>query len=89
MDTASLVSAWNALLLQLCCVFTEPTAEVWRQIALGWVLHRGPATVTGIFRTLGRLAVRHWTVYQKFFYRRDLWQMANRVRQRFGLGPLR
>jgi hypothetical protein len=50
-------------------VFTEPTAEVWRQIALGWVLHRGPATVTGIVRTLGRLADRHWTVYQKFFYR--------------------
>jgi len=69
MDTASLVSAWNALLLQLCCVFTEPTAEVWRQIALGWVLHRGPATVTGLFRILGRLADRHWTVYQKFFYR--------------------
>jgi hypothetical protein len=69
MDTASLVSARNALLLQLCCVFTEPTAEVWRQIALGWVLHRGPATVTGIFRTLGRLADRHWTVYEKFFYR--------------------
>jgi len=69
MDTTSLVSAWNALLLQLCCVFTEPTAQVWRQIALGWVLHRGPATVTGIFRTLGRLADRHWTVYQKFFYR--------------------
>ena len=69
MDTASLVSTWNALLLQLCCVFTEPTAEVWRQIALGWTLHRGPAAVTGIFRTLGRLADRHWTVYQKFFYR--------------------
>jgi len=69
MDTASLVSAWNALLLQLCCVFTQPTAQVWQQIALGWVLHRGPATVTGIFRTLGRLADRHWTVYQKFFYR--------------------
>jgi hypothetical protein len=52
MDTASLVSAWNALLLHLCCVFTESTAEVWRQIALGWVLHRGPAPVTlciGIF----------------------------------------
>jgi hypothetical protein len=26
-------------------------------------------TVTGIFRTLGDLADRHWTVYQKFFYR--------------------
>jgi len=69
MDTTFLVSTWNGLVLQLCFVFTEPTAEVWRQIALGWVLRRGPATVTGIFRTLGRLADRHWTVYQKFFYR--------------------
>jgi hypothetical protein len=42
---------------------------VWQQIVLGWVLHRGPATVTGMFRTLGKLADRHWTVYHKFFYR--------------------
>jgi len=69
MDPTSPVSAWNALLLQLCCVFTEPTAQVWRQIVLGWVLRHGPATVTGMFRTIGRLADRHWTVYHKFFYR--------------------
>jgi len=69
MDAASLVSAWNALIQHLCLAFTEPTARTWQQIALGWVLHRGPATVTGIFRTLGRLADRHWTVYEKFFYR--------------------
>jgi hypothetical protein len=36
---------------------------------MGWVLHRGPATVTGMYRTLGDLADRHWTVYEKFFYR--------------------
>ena len=69
MDVASLVSAWDALLQQLALVFTEATARTWQQIALGWVLHRGPATVTGIFRTLGHLADRHWTVYEKFFYR--------------------
>lgn len=69
MDATSLVSAWNALVVQLAHVFTEPTARVWRQIALGWVLHRGPATVTGIYQTLGDLADRHWTVYEKFFYR--------------------
>ena len=69
MDVPSLVSAWDALLQQLALVFTEATARTWQQIALGWVLHRGPATVTGIFRTLGRLADRHWTVYEKFFYR--------------------
>jgi len=69
MDATSLVSAWNAIVVQLCYVFTEPTARIWRQIALGWVLHRGPATVTGIYRTLGDLVDRHWTVYEKFFYR--------------------
>jgi len=69
MDVASIVSAWDAVVLQLASAFTEPTARTWQQIALGWVLHRGPATVTGIFRMLGRLADRHWTVYQKFFYR--------------------
>jgi len=69
MDATSLVSAWDALVLQLAFVFTEGTAATWRQIALGWLLHRGPATVTGIIRTLGRSAEKHWTVYHKFFYR--------------------
>jgi len=70
MDAASLVSAWNGLVLQLALAFaTEQTARTWQQIALGWVLHRGTATVTGIYRTLGSLADRHWTVYEKFFYR--------------------
>ena len=69
MDATSLASVWNTLILQLCYVFTEPTARTWQQITLGWVLKRGRMTVTGITRTLGNLADRHWTVYQKFFYR--------------------
>jgi len=69
MDAPSLVSAWDALVQQLCSVFTESTAHTWSQIALGWVLNRGSATVTAIFRTLGNAADRHWTVYEKFFYR--------------------
>jgi len=69
MDAPSLVSAWDGLVQQLCCVFTAPTAHTWRQIVLGWILNRGPATVTGIICTLGTQADRHWTVYEKFFYR--------------------
>ena len=69
MDAISLVSAWNNIVLQLSYIFTEPTARIWQQIVLGWILKRGPTTVTGIFRTLGNLAEKHWTVYQKFFYR--------------------
>jgi hypothetical protein len=69
MDATSWVSAWDGLVQQLAFTFTEATARTWQQIAMGWVLHRGAATVTGIFRTLGKLADRHWTVYHKFFYR--------------------
>ena len=66
---ATTIAAWNALVQQLAAVFTDATARTWSQIVLGWVLHRGPATVTGMYRALGSLADRHWTVYQKFFYR--------------------
>jgi len=69
MDAISLVSAWNNIVLQLSYIFTEPTAMTWQQIVLGWILKRAPVTVTGIFRTLSNLAEKHWTVYQKFFYR--------------------
>jgi len=69
MDATFCISAWNTLVQQLALTFTDPTARTWQQIVLGWVLHRGPATVTGIFRTLGKMADRHWTVYHKFFYR--------------------
>ncbi len=68
MDAPSLVSAWDALVQQHCCVFSAPTARTWQQIALGWILNGGSATVTAIFRTLGDQADRHWTVYEKFFY---------------------
>lgn len=69
MDATSLVSAWNAQLDQLDPVFTRPTAETFRQLVSGWILHRGPATVTGMVRTLGTAATKHWTVYEKLFYR--------------------
>ena len=59
MDATLLVSVWNTLILQLGYVFTEPTARTWQQIVLGWILKRGTATVTGMFRTLGNLADRH------------------------------
>ncbi len=59
MDATSLVSVWNTMILQLGYVFTEPTARTWEQIVLGWILKRGPMTVTDIFRTLGNLADRY------------------------------
>jgi hypothetical protein len=76
MDAISLVSAWDNVILQLCYIFTEPTAGTFRQIVLGWILHRGPTTVTGILRTLGNLADKHWTAYHKFFYQ-AVWSLKD------------
>ena len=69
MDATTLVSEFNALLLQLSSAFTQPTAETFRQLAIGWLLTPSPGTVTGMIRTLGAWANKHWTVYEKFFYR--------------------
>ena len=76
MDAISLVSAWDNVILQLCYIFTDPTARTFRQIVLGWILHRGPTTVTGMLRTLGNLADKHWTAYHKFFYQ-AVWSLKD------------
>ena len=69
MDATTLVSGFNALILQLSSAFTAPTVETFRQVLFGWVLSPHPGPVTGMIRALGCGAVKHWTVYEKFFYR--------------------
>jgi hypothetical protein len=69
MDATSLVSAFHGMLHELSSAFTQPTGETFRQLAVGWILTPGVGTVTGMIRTLGAAATKHWTVYQKFFYR--------------------
>src|SRR5439155_1266147 len=70
---AALVSGWTALCQQLAPAFTRPTLVTFVHLATGWVLCRSRPTVTNLVCTigsslLGHLA-RHWTVYEKFFYR--------------------
>jgi len=69
MNASSLVSVFDAMLHELSSAFTRPTAETFCQLAVGWILTPGAGTVTGMIRTLGAVATKHWTVYQKFFYR--------------------
>jgi hypothetical protein len=64
------------MLQQLSDAFTQPTAETFRQLAIGWVLTPGVGTVTGMIRTLGPWAAKHWTVYEKFFYRAP-WSLSD------------
>src|SRR3990172_462915 len=70
---AALVSGWEALCQLLSPAFTGPTFLTFLHIATGWVLCRSKPTVTNLIRTIGSSLLshtaKHWTVYEKFFYR--------------------
>ncbi len=70
---ATLVTGWEALCQQLASAFTRPTFVTFLHIATGWVLCRSRPTVTNLVCTIGTTllghAVKHWTVYERFFYR--------------------
>ena len=70
---ATLVPGWEALCQVLAPAFSRPTFVTFLQIATGWVLCRSRPTVTNLVCTIGGSLLghvsRHWTVYEKFFYR--------------------
>jgi len=70
---AILVSGWSALCQLLAPAFTGPTFITFVHIVTGWVLCRSRPTVTNLVCTIGSSLLghvaRHWTVYEKFFYR--------------------
>jgi len=70
---ATLVTAWRALCQELTPAFSAPTWITFLHVATGWVLCRSKPTVTNLICTisdhlLGHVA-KHWTVYERFFYR--------------------
>ncbi len=69
MDTSSLVSVFYSMIHELSGAFTQPTLETFRQLVVGWILVPHVGSVTGMIRTLGASATKHWTVYEKFLYR--------------------
>lgn len=70
---ATLVTAWTAICQLLTPAFTEPTSVTFVHIVTGWVLCRSKPTVTNLVGTIGRSLLghvaKHWTVYERFFYR--------------------
>lgn len=70
---AALVMAWKAICQALAEGFTRPTFATFLHIATGWVLCRSRPTVTSIICTIGSSLLghraKHWTVYERFFYR--------------------
>jgi hypothetical protein len=75
---ATLVTAWKALCQMLEPAFTQPTFVTFLHVATGWVLCRSKPTVTSLVCTIGdRLlgqAAKHWTSYERFFYR-TVWSL--------------
>lgn len=70
---ATLIAGWEALYQALRPAFTSPTFATFVHIATGWTLCRSRPTVTNLVRTIGdRLlghAAKHWSTYERFFYR--------------------
>lgn len=70
---ATLVTAWTALCQLLAPAFTQPTSVTFLHLATGWALCRSKPTVTSLVSTIGRSllghAAKHWTTYERFFYR--------------------
>lgn len=70
---ATLVTEWRALCQELRPAFSSPTFITFLHIATGWVLCRSRPTVTNLVCTIGDHllghAIKHWTVYERFFYR--------------------
>jgi len=70
---ATLVTGWEALCQLLGAAFTRPTFITFLHIATGWVLCRSKPTVTNLVCTIGSSLLghvaKHWTVYERFFYR--------------------
>jgi len=76
---APLVSAWTALCQALAPAFTTPTFLTFLHVVGGWTLCPGRAAVTHFICTIGASllgqASKHWTAYEKFFYR-AAWEPA-------------
>jgi hypothetical protein len=70
---ATLVAGWDALCQLLAPAFTRPTWVTFLHVVTGWVLCRSRPTVTNLVCTIGTSLLghvaKHWTVYERFFYR--------------------
>ncbi len=70
---AAFVEAWRAVCQVLGGAFSQQTGVTFLQIATGWVMCRSKPTVTNLICTIGDSLLghdaKHWTVYERFFYR--------------------
>ena len=81
---AILITAWDAWVNPFLGVFTQPTAQVFAHLLIGWVLCNGRRTVTGMIRWADPQGWRAHDAYHRFF-RDAAWSMEDLWRRLVGL----
>lgn len=80
---ATLVANWTALCQELAPAFTSPPLVTFLHLISGWALCPGRAAVTHFICSIGSSllgeASKHWTAYEKFFYR-SAWEPEDAFR---------
>ena len=66
MDFA-IISSFALLLQEFQGYFTKPSFDLFKALAIGWLVTPGRKTITNIVRTLGTTAHRSHDAYQNFF----------------------
>jgi hypothetical protein len=77
---AELVTAWKQLCQQLAPAFTARTYVTFLHVVTAWALCRSRPAVTCLVLTVGSKllghAAKHWTTYERFFYR-SAWSLQD------------
>jgi len=67
MSTTILTSAWDAIILNFSPIFTQPTAHIFINLIIGWILCTKRRTVTGILPFADPKNKRPHDAYHRLF----------------------
>jgi hypothetical protein len=67
MSTATITSAWDAIILNFSPVFTQPTSHIFINLINGWVLCTARRTITGIIPYANQKSKRPHDAYHRLF----------------------
>ena len=67
MNTVTLTSAWEAIILNFSLVFTQPTAHIFINLITGWILCTTRRTITGIMPFAEPKGNRPHDAYHRLF----------------------
>jgi len=67
MNSTTLTSAWEAIILQFLSAFTQPTAQIFANLMTGWILCTARRTITGMLPFADPFVKRTHDAYHRFF----------------------